>query len=116
MRVELTPTLLENFWAKVNKTEDANECWEWTGARNKDGYGAIKSNGLIMYVHRLSVVLAGRRLPDEKIVHHTCGNRLCVNPEHLQITNHDVNNATWNRNIEERKPVGIQLDMLDEQE
>jgi len=78
--------LEQRFWAKVDKTDD---CWLWTGA-SWNGYGRIGAdyNGvrsIPLLVHRVSYELAYGTIPDGHIVHHECGVRSCVNPDHLTL-------------------------------
>ncbi len=72
------------FWKKVD--ERPGGCWEWTGARNAAGYGVLFVEGRVRYAHRLAFErYSGRRLRDPFApLHHTCGNRRCVNPHHLE--------------------------------
>lgn len=57
-----------------------NGCWEWSGA-TMDGYGYIKGG---TKVHRAVYELTTGRRPE--VLHHTCENRLCCNPNHLVET------------------------------
>lgn len=109
-KIQPTPELLERFWSKVDR-KGPDECWNWTAYLNDDGYGYFKLNGMPLYAHRVVIVLEGRRLPDKKLVHHTCQNSACVNPKHLQVTDHLVNNARENMKFEERPPIGIELEV-----
>jgi hypothetical protein len=76
------PPLEERFWAKVEKTEG---CWNWVGARNAQGYGHFRLNGWIQKAHRVSLMLAGRPVPNDLTVDHLCLNKSCVRPNHLEI-------------------------------
>ena len=59
-------------------------CWVWLGSRTSSGYGQIYKDGRVTVVHRAAyehwVGSVG-----EDTVHHKCANRLCFNPEHLQL-------------------------------
>ena len=61
---------------------DVNGCWNWLGT-TKNGYGYLLINGVTMYAHRLAYQLYIDYPHSNHHVHHTCYNRLCVNPAHL---------------------------------
>ena len=81
-------TVKERFWAKVKKTDT---CWLWTGAPSANGYGRIKTGGVMEYAHRLSLDIAGQELVKGMEVDHLCRNRMCVNPDHLEQVTHQEN-------------------------
>ena len=90
--VYLRPTLAERFWRKVLKTES---CWLWLGCVSPNGYGYIQINKKPYLVHRLSYEMANNtKLPNGHSleIDHLCRNKRCVNPEHLEIVSHQVNN------------------------
>jgi hypothetical protein len=71
------------FWSKVEiKGED--ECWPWVGARRTDGYGVFRSNSHLSKAHRVAYYLAHKNDPVELVIDHTCFNKWCCNPKHLQ--------------------------------
>ena len=58
-------------------------CWQWQGSKNSNGYGQIQVEGRVVTVHRAAYEHWVGPV-DAETLHHTCANRLCFNPEHLQ--------------------------------
>jgi len=60
-----------------------NGCLEFTGFRNRDGYGVMRVDGGMSYAHRIAWMLANGKIPEALYVLHRCGNPCCSNPAHL---------------------------------
>lgn len=76
-------SLADRLWPKVQKTEN---CWLWTGAKHRNGYGVIGLGGKragIGRVHRVVFEMTHGPIPDGYHVCHHCDVRHCVRPEHL---------------------------------
>ena len=70
----------------------AEGCWEYSGARNGDGYGMIGRGGPgnVGKTHRVAYELYVGPIPRGLHVLHRCDNPPCFNPEHLTVgTNAD---------------------------
>lgn len=73
----------QRFWSKVARAA-ADQCWEWTAARNKSGYGVFRLDGSLINAHRVAYQLTAGAIPAGLHVDHLCRNRGCVNPAHLE--------------------------------
>jgi hypothetical protein len=73
----------EKFWSRVRKNEGG--CWLWLGGTHKGGYGSFRSNHKVIQAHWAGYALKHGIVPDGKILHHTCKNPACVNPDHLMV-------------------------------
>lgn len=60
-------------------------CWEWSGRRNKQGYGALKHEGRYEGAHRWAYRAWRGDIPDGLLIRHHCDNPPCINPEHIDL-------------------------------
>lgn len=77
--------LQRKFWAKIDKQDSG--CWLWQGQLDtKDTAGILHVFGNYRCAHRLMWQLTKGDIPSRAYVLPNCGTRLCVNPDHLEIT------------------------------
>lgn len=79
---------MDRFWDKVEKTDG---CWVWTASKNGDGYGQFRIGSRMCKAHRVAYELEIGQIPDNKEIDHTCRNRACVRPDHLDPVDHAEN-------------------------
>lgn len=76
----------DTIWKWVNKTDD---CWQWTGRQTQWGYGTygFRKDGksTSTSAHRAVYQLLVDCIPEDMQLDHLCRNRLCVNPERMEI-------------------------------
>lgn len=72
-------------------------CWLWIGGRsrgrgNRLPYGSFRLGKRVVRAHRFACeALAGIDCPTGHHRDHLCCNSLCVNPEHLEVVTHQIN-------------------------
>jgi hypothetical protein len=85
--------LFERFWRYVGKGKPS-ECWIWQGATHDMGYGLIRGEPparLMLRAHRVAWEMMRGPIPAGLECDHICRNRLCVNPDHLELVTHRTN-------------------------
>jgi hypothetical protein len=76
---------MDRFWNKVKKGAP-DECWEWQASRGSKGYGQSwwKPAKRAIGAHQVAYLLTYGEIPEGLQVAHTCHNKLCCNPAHLE--------------------------------
>lgn len=101
------PSAAERFASMVGPATPAG-CTEWTGYRNKCGYGLFRSGqgpSSVRSAHRFAYEQAHGPIPDGMIIMHSCDNPACVNSDHLSAGSPSENMA--DRNQKGRQARGV---------
>jgi hypothetical protein len=84
----------EQFWKRAQRTGDAADCWNWSGARGPLGHGNVRWRGRTTSTARVAYELChGRKPLAGLVVRHTCDNGACCNPAHLVLGTQRDNRA-----------------------
>lgn len=76
------------FLVKINVAE--NDCWEWDGTLDPDGYAKFGLNYKMILGHRFIYEYYYGQISPDLTIDHLCRNRACVNPLHLeQVTSRE---------------------------
>jgi len=91
---------VEQFMSKISDNAGplATPCWEWQGGLDRAGYGRIhvkkhceKKTGRNFFAHRVCYMIHRGYIEPEEYILHQCHNRLCCNPDHHQLGDHNEN-------------------------
>jgi hypothetical protein len=95
---DFSPAEVAKFWSRVRLAD--NGCWEWTGPRDKDGYGRIwfgtrPTDRRKYLAHRVAYALVRGALPGVVELLHRCDvvglGPGCVNPGDVMEGDHALN-------------------------
>lgn len=75
----------------LERTRQNGDCKEWTGACRSNGYGVTVYKGTGTTTHRVMYELIHGEVNPDMEIDHTCNNRKCINPDHLQLVDHKTN-------------------------
>ena len=87
-------SLMERIYPRLKAAGSSPEwdCWEWTGALRR-GYGTVRVGAKLFYTHRLVYQDMVGEIPEFLLLDHTCLNRACANPWHLDPVTDAINKA-----------------------
>ena len=68
-------------------------CIEWWGAMWPNGYGRVSQHRRQYKAHRFIWEQCFGPIEPGLILHHTCENKACVNPEHLELVTRAQHNT-----------------------
>jgi len=83
MNSHYTADFRDRFWSRVDQS-DPDGCWLWKGYTLPNGYGRLRSCGVVTYAHRVAYELSKGTIPKGLFILHSCDRPGCVNPMHLR--------------------------------
>lgn len=93
---KLTPNDIDRWNARVDKTSSPSGCHIWLGAGHPKGgenpYGRFRAQGIQDTTHRWIAYMTTETLKAyDQANHEVCGNGMCVNPEHIVVSDQSRN-------------------------
>lgn len=84
---DVLPITAALFWSKVAIPENKVDCWNWTGVVADNGYGRFHNPEIKTWAraHRMAYEMLKGEIPEGLQIRHMCHNKLCCNPNHLDV-------------------------------
>jgi hypothetical protein len=77
------------------ETEDG--CWEWQHPVSEGRYPTMRCGKNSVRAHRFAFEVAFGPISKGADIHHRCGNKLCVNPNHLEMVSRQAHSSRHSR-------------------
>jgi hypothetical protein len=86
----MTMTPKQQSLRNMTYLDNDSGCWLWKGQISNSGYGRVMELQDDRRTKMVSAQSASYRafvgpVPEGHLVKQSCGNRLCINPEHLEL-------------------------------
>ena len=82
---------IQRFHTKVRK--ESGGCWMWTAGVRSNGYGAYWYGGRVEGAHRAAWLMFVGPIPEDQMVVQFCMQKLCCNPDHLELKPNPIGRA-----------------------
>jgi hypothetical protein len=92
-RADIETKILSNITLEDHGYETLCHVWQGSHSGNGrgGGYPRMSLDGHTVAVHIVSFTNKNGLVPGKKQIDHKCNNRMCVNPDHLQMVTHKKN-------------------------
>lgn len=82
------PAYRSEVWDRLLRNVEVmpNGCWHWLRYRSPDGYGVISVKRIMTAAHQVALAISIGGVWEPPLqVDHLCRNRICCNPDHLDL-------------------------------
>ena len=95
----MSTTRLQERLLSCARVNGESGCWIWTGQISNTGYGRLTARDeqgrqRMQSAHFVSYEAFIGPVPQGMLVRQTCKNRLCFNPQHLEVFEVDGRNSS----------------------
>ena len=90
-------SIKDRLYARTKATNNGSSakykyCLEWTGSKDKNGYGRMRINDKPILVHRIAWEIHNGPIPEGRHILHYCDNPNCIRIDHLFLGDQNANN------------------------
>jgi hypothetical protein len=109
--------IIDRLYKFLAKEGSSFECYKWIGACDPNGFPRISINNKSVGARRAMWICKFGEIPDHMYVLNKCGDKKCINPNHLYLSSDKKNKfivCKTDRNFRRRLNVDIPTVFMDE--